>query len=439
MSKIFEEYLQSCSEMKVLNPQLDLRGSIQEGTRLSDANEIDVTITFNAPSDHLPLVLNDVSLASDLKIPENSFLNKFQNEFGSFSYSKFIFFLCEELQQCLKNIDQSRVPTGLTYDCDWKPCPKCQVADENRTLPLMHCSTCAPAVTYTKLGPCLLFKWKDLWGKDIILSMDIIPTFPLQYRGNADTLFQRVISTLYHVKPDGWRTHCQQVSQRDRLLLDDKTKSDLYHKDKDKIQTEVIALKLLNHNEGGSNFIVRPGQNINSCINETNLVVKHSYTLLKLLKSILGISISSFLIKKSVLHHARLFALLKDTDKGVSERKSRDRLVQMHVNSVAPKLLSHLGIYKAFQEDIDCNHWRSLTTTNEEAIISGYIPIKTGQPFVRDTYEEKIFLDFFHLTTCQKINEWGFAVLDAKGKTKYYQIWNSKGTKLVFLFQQKRI
>ncbi len=51
MCKAIGKFLKQTSELAILKPHMDLVGSIAEETRLNNANEIDVTITFKALED----------------------------------------------------------------------------------------------------------------------------------------------------------------------------------------------------------------------------------------------------------------------------------------------------------------------------------------------------------------------------------------------------
>ncbi len=305
--KQVEEYLQTSDSLSPLKPRLQLVGSTAEGTRIGGADEIDVSMTFDALS-ATPFELASNVIATSMVIPEElkEIMTDFKNELGHFCFARFLTCLCTELREGLRFVSKhGNMPKGLSFNTDWHPCPNCQPADDERMLPLMHCETCLPAITYSKLGPCLTFSWaNDIWERPTALTMDFIPVFGLRYTGGKIySLFEKVFWTLKLVQPEGWIKHCEQISKRDRHLLENRTIYGLAAKDKKRREPkdEVICLKLLNYNSTGPNYVIRPGQKVDLSHMEEHGSTKKVYTHLKALKTVLQLDVSSYYIKKNIL------------------------------------------------------------------------------------------------------------------------------------------
>ncbi len=346
---------------------------------------MDVSVTFEGMSQS-PLELEDCAVATDLKTPVFcQFLQKFSDRSGRFSYPKFLNYFCEELRLCLCSVSKEKVPKGLTFETDWRPCSKCQLSDNIRMIPLAHCTSCAPAVTYSKLGPCLLFTWQSLWGSQTAMSLDLIPNFYVKHQGNTSLLFQRVFASLKNSSPEGWKQHCHQISQKNRHVNDLKLREehmfDFYLPGK----VELMPLKLLNNNKHGPNYVIRPVQQIRNNAFSSNKTLRKYYILFKALKKVLRLPVSNFFIKKC---HASMSETLKsDLD---------HRSILHH----APSMVRRIDVNSDFNNIINVKGWTRSVSTTDSIITSRYVPLTTGCDVEdEDGAEARYWKDFQH-TLC---------------------------------------
>ena len=249
------------------------------------------------------------------------------------------------LQKGLKSAIKSPYwPNDLSCDTDkWTECPDCkkesQKIRKSRYSPQTHCDHCFPAVTHTKLGPCLIFQW----GREKIpLTVDLIPVFPVNNPDDKTllSLFNITIKTLLEKKPENWLKHFEGIIERDRLLPESFASS----LEKDTTGTFDVAIKILNYGES-NNIIIRPGQNLEVAnefdSEEQGELLRNVYTHAKALREVLRLNIKSYFLKK---------ILLQDETKKVikaSRRLDEGLLI----------LLSHQEVKKSFKGDIDFNHW----------------------------------------------------------------------------------
>ncbi len=361
--------------MGQFGPKFDMVGSASEGTRLGGADEIDVNVKFEAMP---PFEMEGgdnamkIIMAGDGdKTTELPFLD----EDGHFSYSQFVQGLCTEVQECLAKLDQDKVPNGLTFNCYWIPCVNCNMVDDELMVPLKHCSKCLPAVTYTKLGACLLFSWIGDDQVETILTMDLIPSFELIYTGGRFTLLETVFESLDKVRPEGWRRHCQQVSKQDRHFLNEGEKVEALEPPERK--QEGITLKLLNFGQG-ANYVVRPSQKLKTSLIWKDQRAKTLYTYLKTVKKVLGLKVSTFFIKKCLVMFLRTrrisFAGLKlDSDELLGPLAKVYELARNLLEVMTQPDIMHI-----FSEVIDLHQWRRNLNdcyTHGQLVLARYIPL----------------------------------------------------------------
>ncbi len=208
------------SLMSLLQPEAFLIGSVAEGTRLYDMSEIDVTLKFKRlneqpfdldPEDGFHLlfpsedhILLREGFVATMPAPEGGEVKK------AFDYVGFLHFLLRRIKAAL---NESYLlpdwPTNLFMVNEWggDNCAGCrkETAKLSRSTtfaPSAHCSECRPAVTHTKIGPCLILTRCQDAGLMRTLSqlravtIDLIPVFPVKSPGGLMPLFHCAISSL---------------------------------------------------------------------------------------------------------------------------------------------------------------------------------------------------------------------------------------------------
>ena len=164
---MIEEYLSKSETFKELGIRIKLIGSSVEGTKISILDEADFFILFdNLKPQHFELT----NSATKYKVTEEgkSLMTKFMDYENNLDYFKFLELLLTELESFVKeSVSQLEGMSVNFVRCEHK------VAGEEAFNILKHCKKCLPAVTFTKAGPCLIFK-----DGITILSIDLIPLLP---------------------------------------------------------------------------------------------------------------------------------------------------------------------------------------------------------------------------------------------------------------------
>lgn len=344
--------------MRCLWPTFSLTGSVQEGARLNCVGEIDVNVEFaglrgldllkfhsrdiyveetrgatarpdqiNAASPQVKRVLGDATKLIVNREVEGNPLGEFctdEDDGTTLDYLKFFAHFLKEIAKCLEEIT---LPERLSVAChskDFNACERCREETERHRLtstlydPARHCEDCLPVVTQTKLGACLIFRWKK-GDVDRVVTMDLIPIFPMEMPANKKrTLPAAVIETLRRKKPPYWLAYLQSFLQRDRIVGRDAEVGD------------GISVKVLNYGPK-DNYVIRPGQTMKWPVIRPGQTtkwpairpgqtmswqemanVKAAYCTIKGIKGILGISFSSYFIKKVLLKPQHLEEVKKD-------------------------------------------------------------------------------------------------------------------------------
>ena len=340
-----------------LRPQFYLIGSVAEGTRVGKANEVDITLRFQALHDS-PLKVVD-SNGCKLRFQKDNALRQFckANECTTFCHASFMNELLNEISKALMSIKTlPKWPKELTFESSFQPCLTCTEVSLTEGC-LKHCRSCRPAVTYTKLGPCLLFKWKE--DTEWPLTIDLIPVFPVQSPGcGLLSLFSVAVKTLYRRKPTNWVKHMRAFVERDRMLpeiflisQDEGEHSNIFD----------VAVKLLNY-DLKDNHIIRPGQVLDIGELRTNAKLKKVYTCLKAVKDLLGISTRSFTIKKVML---------------LEEVKETLRNPEMLLDEAMFFVVSRPELSDEFGRKVDLKEWgrKIYKRRKDKRLILGHIPL----------------------------------------------------------------
>ena len=197
-----------------LEPEAFLIGSVAEGTRLFKANEIDVTIKFKklhgqpftvGRNDGFCLLVPE----GDAILKRNGLVRRSDVLENVFDHIAFLTKFMRAIQDALGRVEDGQCPEwpkGLSFSTKWSwhDCKKCQSTTEeireHMYTPQTHCNNCRPAVTHSKIGPCLIFDWT---GKEAskengseVLTVDLIPVFPVKSPEGLFSLFDTVARSL---------------------------------------------------------------------------------------------------------------------------------------------------------------------------------------------------------------------------------------------------
>ena len=330
--------------LKEFGPELVLSGSMEEGTRLGLANELDLGLIFKAlkREDSIPFkVVNDpFSLKKSITTP--AFLEKYFDEHGEFHFYKSKHFLLEVFSTTIDNIFDTGKLRGtnklqcITRNTEWvkgetkcmgESCKTLMMTKENTKFE--HCKECAVTVSQTKIGIALQFGWEwvismtdmaqeklcvhtrvhlseentwlEKWIKsgnfvqgqkiNIYCSIDIIPEFPIEPI-NATALAKTVNSAMLSTLPDGWLKYLSNYAKHYKLIRD------LIQSEEGKIES--VVLKTMNFHEG-KNHHVRPAQPSTKGVKFQSARMKEIYCYIKFLKKLLNLDLSSFWVKMELL------------------------------------------------------------------------------------------------------------------------------------------
>ena len=314
-------------------------GSIIEGSRLISATEVDLTTQFKAfyicdgcdkytgCRDHEKLQCSDVCpicehrrptgfevdygdgsrlLVKDRKL--GTLLEGFVGKDDEFDYVKFLWQYLKDIEKALDSLKQ-RLEEECHITFDMHPgsisCQECLNERDDTYLhrPFTHCTKHPKAVCFTKIGPCLIFKWHNKGRfqdepEEVIITVDLVPVFPVK-ESNTMTLFDTVLKTLMKNTPPGWLKGLDSFNDRDKVLpgafkkvVEDSSRKGDY--------TD-IAIKI-SHFGPVKPFGIRPGQTL-SCdvFFDEGSRFYEIYCFVKTLKTICKASVSSFFLKKIML------------------------------------------------------------------------------------------------------------------------------------------
>ena len=272
------------AQMADLEPQFVLVGSIAEGTRTHQADELDLMVVFRG------LQKNPFKLGNDgftLCVSDG----------GPFPVEKFFFNFLNILDLILKKkLDISRITNGRMSIRDSNHCEMCSSFKYDPKIGryFTHCCNHLPAVTHTKCGACLIFDWSD-GNVSHILTIDLVPVFPIN-GSSVSELFRIVIKTLL-TEPSNWLKYCQSFITKDAFLPESYNKT----LEETSLEPLLVGMKILHYGDGGKNFLIRPIQQLGIETFAENKQLKDVYCHIKCLKAILDIDVSSYFIKKVLL------------------------------------------------------------------------------------------------------------------------------------------
>jgi hypothetical protein len=276
---------------------------VAEGTRLFEASEVDFSMKLEGLKD-CPIVVKDNAMIFYCPKGEETELKPFIKD-GRLDYERLFKTILSNIQDAIKELE---MPDGISIQGSFTPCDSCSTEFENnrKTNYLAvhsHCAICAPVVTHTKIGACLVFKDQD----KKFLTMDLVPMLPVTLESkqsdesNTILLFQSVVNTLVEQAPIGWLKYLKSsILSRDAIhpfaleQQKNKTKSDDY-----------VAVKIINYGND-NNMIIMPAQSMQIDNFEKNNL-RNYFTYVKALKVLLDIDVKSYFLKKVCLTDIRLF------------------------------------------------------------------------------------------------------------------------------------
>lgn len=330
--------------LKEYGPKLELSGSMEEGTRLGLANELDLGLIFKSlkMEDSIPFKVGNDPFSLKKSETSPAFLDKYFNDQGEFHFYKFKHFLLEVFSTVIDDIFDIGKLRGtnklqcITKNKQWakgetkckgESCKNLMMTEENTNFE--HCKECAVTVSQTKIGialqfgwvwvipmidlnqenPCMHSKvnfweensWLEKWVRNssfkegqkinIYCSIDIIPEFPIEPI-NAVSLAKMVNSAMLSMLPRGWLKYLSNYKKHYKLI------QDLIQCEEGKIES--VVLKTINFHEEKYHH-VRPAQPSTKGVKFQSDRMKEMYCYIKYLKKLLDLDLSSFWVKKELL------------------------------------------------------------------------------------------------------------------------------------------
>ncbi len=220
LQEIEKEMNHPWSHLANLQPRFILVGSIGEGTRLGAFSELDFTVEFRGLNKSARLLLDSNNDATKLNIEGVQAKEKLAR-FCNRGFFDFATFLRHFLLAVWLAVDAARhrnaFPEEMALNPEvFNPCPQCFMLTESKYqesiyVPFSHCCQCLPAVTHTKLGACLFLQYKREGHEVAVVSVDLVPVFPLRAESVQDVLglFDVVTKTLMTKKIPFWTEYYQ--------------------------------------------------------------------------------------------------------------------------------------------------------------------------------------------------------------------------------------
>ena len=134
---------------------------------------------------------------------------------------------------------------------------------------------------------------KNYFATTEILTIDLIPVLPVKGR-NLNEMNNLITKTLSTEKPPNWLKYLKGFMKKDRVLPES------FVEQFRRSPVLEVGMKLL-HFGSKRNFIIRPAQQLSVAHELRNRKLKSIYCQIKCLKSLLGIDVNSYFIKKVLL------------------------------------------------------------------------------------------------------------------------------------------
>lgn len=281
----------------LLDPSFVLVGSIIEGTRINSANELDLTVTFNGLQD-FPLLLGEdaFTLKRNPRHENHPLADYFSPIDDTFMFEFFFTEILENVAEIAASIISGY--RGVVKRRGKKLIKRSLVLKRDDKLGSFytHDKSSVITVTHTKCGVCLIFEWKKGAKKKEILTIDLIPVFPVQ-GSSLKLLFETVTKTLLKEKPPNWLSYLMSFVVKDAILPQS------YKEQFEEVPEKPlnVGMKILHYGRG-KNFVIRPAQQLAITSEfESNYQLKMVYVHIKAVKTIYEANVSSYLIKKLLL------------------------------------------------------------------------------------------------------------------------------------------
>lgn len=336
--RLIEEGLnQDSTSIGPLKPCFILIGSVPEGSRVDQAIEADLNVTFQALEDKT-LLMDESACA--WTVPNVAAMEPFTTDKGGkvFDYPKFFSTFVQEVAKVMQS--RAAAIPGFSFK-EHQPCQGCKAMVRMDHEPYSHCHDCCPTVTHTKRGACVVLKGpsnpRNTDGD--LLSIDLCPLFPVAGKSKVQ-LFQLLMKTLVKARPKGWCHFLGKYLNKDSLPPEVMTEEESAPE-----QKRYIGIKILNYVQEPQ-AIIMPGQELTiSSELEMNAMLKETYLLMKGIKTVLEVSVPSYTLKtvlSMVLSSARLFSNYHTV--------SRKRLVH--------QCLQHPFLKRHFAHKVDYEQWQ---------------------------------------------------------------------------------
>ncbi len=290
------------NSMEWLKPSMRLVGSIFEGSCLSNVNELDISLKFEALDDHPFKITNEnaceIVLHEESLLVSKGYSTTSRRGLKVLDHAKFCHFLMQSLSNSVENVCKKLSwPVGLKKTSPWQfgQCCSCilesNMGKTSLYSPATHCQSCYPTVCHTKVGPCLIFNWGHRKNP---LVVDVVPVYPfVSSNQGLLPLFGAVTETLTKKKPENWSWYHRKIIRSERLL------PEYYAKCQSMKQKQIfhMPIKLLNYSPE-NNHIIRPGMSKFSTSDELNTDL---FSYCKAVKHLLPVKMDSYQIKRVVL------------------------------------------------------------------------------------------------------------------------------------------
>lgn len=259
---------------------IKLIGSSIEGTRIWILDEADCFLLFKRlKAKHFRLVGASVTKYKVTAMGKAFLHPSFLDSESNLNYFGLFEQLLKEVKQFLETVD---LPKGMSVK--FENCSHKFDGDGNFDH-LKHCKTCLPAVTFTKAGPCVILR-----DGDVVISIDLIPLLNCPELDPLN-MFERVTTALIHQDLPDSLPYLKKFVKCDDILpeaINSQSKEGF------------TSLKLLHARSDEHMFILRPRQSLDMQ-NLNNPMLKRTYCLLKGLKCLMDVELSSYSIKKVLL------------------------------------------------------------------------------------------------------------------------------------------
>ena len=293
-----EQYLNNSpnSRFRGWRVRFKLAGSTAEGTKAVPLDELDITIDFGAIDENtfeLPTKPTELVFAKGKSLPG-------MEKFDFFQFNQH---LLEDLAKCMEEKSEEFSNLNITFrihNSRFELCPDCRDLKEDGK-PYTHCTDCHPAVTSTRMGPCIVMFYKE---RELV-TIDLIPSFQVPQYELLPT-HNLVARYLIDEMPLNWLNFLRKLRKSSQILPEamsaqkEQEQSRPKRRIKEKEPKATLAVKVLHYGSCSPNFLLRPGQVLQlDQLEDPQL--KRVYCTVKIIKAYIGAEMTSYLLKKTML------------------------------------------------------------------------------------------------------------------------------------------